>query len=480
MKILIIGANGFIGSNLIKKIRSLRKDIQITALVNGPDLYGVQKFKGVSFLLFDFRENISSYINSSYDVIINLAWVGVNGPDKRNVSSQKKNILFTKALLIAAKKQHVKKIIFSGTITEHFHNLYSDPNINNNAAIVYGYFKNKAKELCKHFGSSLNILWLQFANVYGVNNLSGNILSNVIKSIIANKPIQLSDGNQYYDFIHVDDLTNAIEKSLNISVDGFEELYLGSGKPRLLRDYLLEIGALYNAINLLEFGKRANDGLVFDKKWMDNTKSVDYLGDYIQKSFSERIRGDLSNNKSSQQKPICIYHSFLHDASYIIPFVQNDNRGFFVKDYQRSKIKTPQYEHFYTFSKKNVIRGMHFQPISEQGKIVSCLNGAILDVIVDLRKSSPTFLQKQYAILSDNNHMAIYVPPGFAHGFLALKDSTVLYRCSKEFNPDADFGFQAFDKTIDIAWGVPFSKVTMSKKDSSLCSLVTLLEGINK
>lgn len=477
MKILIIGANGYIGSNLIKKIKKFKKNIEITALVNGPDFYGIQNYNDISFAVYDFREDISNFVNNSYDVIVNLAWTGVNGPEKKNVLAQKKNVLFTKSLLAAAKKHNINKIIFSGTITENFHKQYIKSQ-DNNPAITYGYFKNKAKDICKKHNKSLNIIWFQFANVYGGNNLSGNILSRIINCINNKQSIELSNGEQYYDFIHIDDLTTAILNSLDKSISGFNEFYLGSGNPRFLKEFITEIGNIYKANDLLLLGKREDDGLLFKKSWMNNKKSITFLGNYVQKSFSERIKDEKQEKLIKHMKPINIYNAFLCDAKFIFPFIQNDERGYFVKDFQQSTINIPQRENFYTFSKKNVIRGMHYQATDEQGKIVSCISGTILDVIIDLRITSKTFLQKQYCVLSDKNHIAIYIPPGFAHGFLALTDSIVFYRCNKEFNPKSDLGFNVFDKKANIKWDKPLSNFSLSQKDISLNSLEELLKII--
>ncbi len=125
----------------------------------------------------------------------------------------------------------------------------------------------------------------------------------------------------------------------------------------------------------------------------------------------------------------------------------NDHRGTFVKTFHSSTllahgIDFQLKESFYSTSAKNVIRGMHFQvPPMDHEKIVFCTDGAILDVAVDLRKSSPTYGQFVTAELSAENNQALYIPKGFAHGFLSLTDSsTAFYFVSSEHSPEHDRG----------------------------------------
>lgn len=125
----------------------------------------------------------------------------------------------------------------------------------------------------------------------------------------------------------------------------------------------------------------------------------------------------------------------------------NDNRGSFNKPYNFDEFKKnnisdfPQ-EYFYSISAKNVIRGMHFQtPPFDCYKIVSCINGEILDVVLDLRKSSKTY--GKYFSVKLNNNQTILIPNGFAHGFLSLEENTIItYLQSKVYNKENDKGIR--------------------------------------
>jgi len=116
-------------------------------------------------------------------------------------------------------------------------------------------------------------------------------------------------------------------------------------------------------------------------------------------------------------------------------------------------------------SKKNVLRGLHLQTKKIQGKYVSVLKGKILDVVVDCRKKSKTFGKHYKIILSDKNATSIYIPPGFAHGFLALdKENIVLYSCTNYRNKDSETSLSWNDKDLKIKW--PIKNPILSKKDS--------------
>ena len=167
----------------------------------------------------------------------------------------------------------------------------------------------------------------------------------------------------------------------------------------------------------------------------------------------------------------------LKDAFLVVPFSADDNRGNFTKDflkdfYKKSGLDADLSETFYARNdKKYTLRGMHFAYKSPQTKIVKCITGEIFDVIVDLRKGSPTFLQWEGFYLSEENNLSLYVPKGFAHGYLTVRPGIVSYKCCGDFNPEFDTGIHYRDKTFNIKWPVEdYGCVIISDKDDSLKS----------
>ena len=144
-----------------------------------------------------------------------------------------------------------------------------------------------------------------------------------------------------------------------------------------------------------------------------------------------------------------------------------DNRGLFKEDYKKKFFKNKNFVFGCTSrSKKNVIRGLHLQTKHSQEKYVSVLKGAIIDVVVDLRKKSKTFGKHFKTILSDKNAKSIFIPAGFAHGFLALKKENIIYyKCTNYRSVKHEVGLLWNDKDLKIKW--PARNPIISKKDKN-------------
>ncbi len=154
----------------------------------------------------------------------------------------------------------------------------------------------------------------------------------------------------------------------------------------------------------------------------------------------------------------------------VIPRVFSDERGFFKELYKERDffsfgIKERFKQDNLSFSKHGVLRGLHYQKDPKaQGKLVSCLKGAIFDVAVDIRRGSPTYGKWVGLELSAKNHYMLYIPPGFAHGFVVLSnEALVLYKCTEEYAPKAEAGIIWNDPTLSIKW--PIDNPLLSPKD---------------
>ena len=153
-----------------------------------------------------------------------------------------------------------------------------------------------------------------------------------------------------------------------------------------------------------------------------------------------------------------------------------DGRGYFKELMLQKKIKKKFPFLVMSYSKKNVIRGLHLQLNNPQGKYVSVIKGKIFDVCVDLRKNSKTFGKYFSVILSEKNSKSIFVPPGFAHGFCALdNENYVIYNCTKYRSAKSEIAINFNDKQLKIKW--PIKKAIVSQKDKSA---ISFNEYINK
>jgi dTDP-4-dehydrorhamnose 3,5-epimerase len=140
----------------------------------------------------------------------------------------------------------------------------------------------------------------------------------------------------------------------------------------------------------------------------------------------------------------------------IQPVVHGDPRGFFQETYRRDRfaefgIIDDFVQDNQSRSSRGIVRGMHFQP--GMAKLVRCVRGAILDVLVDIRRGSPTFGAWEGFELNDDTHRQLYCPDGFAHGFCVLSEvADVVYGCSDYYNPDLERGFRYDDPEVGIEW----------------------------
>lgn len=165
-------------------------------------------------------------------------------------------------------------------------------------------------------------------------------------------------------------------------------------------------------------------------------------------------------------------------GAYLIkPFVAYDERGYFIKDYSAEVFRDNGLTHelkevFYTSSNKGVIRAIHFQKVKEQAKLVRCVSGRIYDVIVDLRKDSPTFSEWRGFYLSEENKEELYIPEHFGHGYLVIEPSIVSYKCAEKFYGEYDDGIMWNDPEINIEWPVELvgNNIILSEKDKTLQS----------
>jgi len=152
-----------------------------------------------------------------------------------------------------------------------------------------------------------------------------------------------------------------------------------------------------------------------------------------------------------------------------------DKRGYFKELLRENEIRKKFPFLVMSYSKKNVIRGLHLQQKNTQGKFVTVIKGKIYDVVIDLRKKSKTFGKKYSIILSDKNSKSLYVPEGFAHGFCSLdKDNYVVYSCTNYRHKKSEIGIKFDDKKLNINW--PTKSPILSKKDKENQSLNKFLE----
>ena len=163
----------------------------------------------------------------------------------------------------------------------------------------------------------------------------------------------------------------------------------------------------------------------------------------------------------------------LQDLLIIHPDVYGDQRGYFYESWNRKKyaeigLDVNWIQDNQSMSQKNVLRGLHFQaPPFAQGKLVRVVRGSVIDVALDIRKESPTYGEYFALELNETNHTQLWIPPGFAHGFVTLQDNTIFsYKCSGGvYNPSSEGCILWSDEQLNIDWGV--ENPIISEKDKN-------------
>src|SRR5918998_418841 len=166
------------------------------------------------------------------------------------------------------------------------------------------------------------------------------------------------------------------------------------------------------------------------------------------------------------------------------PVVHGDERGFFHETYRRNvyaELGIPEefVQDNHSRSRHGIVRGMHFQVGRGMAKLVRCVRGSIVDVVVDLRRGSPTFGEWEAFELSDENGRIVYCPVGFAHGFCVTSESAdVLYKQSNYYSDERERGIKYEDPDVGIEWPLPTEELIPSERDATAPSLADLADDL--
>ncbi len=295
-KVIVTGANGFIGSSLVKKL--VEKEVYVLAIGLSFTESRLPKSRYITKIetaLEDVRALQMKIPSDEYDAFYHFAWQGVNGPDKADTAIQLKNAQMTLNCATLAKNLGCKKFLCAGTIAEQAAN--SLPYLEKTSdGMMYGVMKHCTRLMleayCKNIG--LRFVWMQFSNIYGPGNKTGNLVSYTIGEMIEGREATFGPALQPYDFIFVEDLINAVlllgEKKTSKNC-----YFIGSGEPRILKEYLFEIGKQYGREDLIKVGIRQDDGIVYSMDIFDISSLVSDIGNYVSVSFSEGIKYTLQN-----------------------------------------------------------------------------------------------------------------------------------------------------------------------------------------
>lgn len=293
--VIITGANGFIGSTLVNNL--LKNGVKVVAIdisfaaPRMPDCDQVVKLE----VGLDDVEKLKALIpTDEYDAMYHLAWAGVNGHSKADPTVQLNNIQLGINCAQLCKAIGVKKLLCAGTVAERA--VHSLPNLSQTSGgMMYGVAKHCAhlmlEDYCKNIG--LQFVWMQFSNIYGVGNKTGNLVSYTLGELLKGNEATFGPAVQPYDFIYVDDLLEAVYR-LGSSETKQASYYIGSGSPRILKEYLLKIGELVGMQEKVGIGIRPDDGIKYDFSMFDTTPLKEVIGEYVSTPFEEGIKKTIN------------------------------------------------------------------------------------------------------------------------------------------------------------------------------------------
>lgn len=294
-RIIITGAGGFLGEALTRK-----------CIDNGKEVIAISQEFGKSFPKSSLITKIETEIESidtilsnvprlEYDGFYHFAWKGVNGPYKSDVLTQIDNIKMSMMCAEAAYKLSCRKFLCSGTVAERA--IESLPDLTmTNGGMAYSVAKYCAHQLidyyCKNVG--MKYVWMQLSNIYGPHNKTGNLISYTLSQLKNGNEALFGPCLQPYDFIYVDDVLEAIYR-LGIYDTKRNFYFLGSGSPRVLKNYLSSIGEIYKKSDLIKFGARLDDGIMYSMDMFDTSALIEDIGEYVTASFEDHIKYTIMN-----------------------------------------------------------------------------------------------------------------------------------------------------------------------------------------
>lgn len=296
--VIVTGANGFLGSSLIKKL--ITYDVQVVAIdISFADLHLPESNQITRIEVgLDEKGKIEAALpKNEYEVFYHFAWAGVNGSAKADPIVQLKNTEMALNCAMVAHEIGCKKMLCAGTVAEEA--VKSLENLDEvSGGLMYGVAKHcthlMLETYCKNVG--LDFIWMRFSNIYGPANKTGNLISYTIAELQKGLEATFGPAMQPYDFIYVDDLIEAVLR-LGICPTKKDCYFIGSGEPRLLKDYLLEIGKIYGREDLIKIGVRPDDGIRYEFDMFSTKQLKADIGNYVSKSFSEGIKYTLEVNQ---------------------------------------------------------------------------------------------------------------------------------------------------------------------------------------
>lgn len=271
-KVIIVGANGFVGSQLISFLKS--KDLEIYALVaKGTEYSSLPQCKNIKYFEFELSsiKNLAVSFENDFDVLFHLAWVGVNPNFRNNHSVQMQNIAYGLNVMEFTKLINAKRVVVTGSASEYAYCKETITGYNIPApSDMYSASKVATHYLCKTFANNNNIdlIWTSISSVYGPGRDDNNLISYAIKSLLNKEKPQFTKLEQKWDYIYIDDLIEALY-CLGKDGRGGKNYPIGFGSHKTMREYIEIIRKIINPDLPIGIGDLPYKGAIIDNQILD-------------------------------------------------------------------------------------------------------------------------------------------------------------------------------------------------------------------
>ncbi len=288
-KIVVVGASGFIGKHLVRRL--LEDQNYVIAVLRNKDKFPLdESVCGLKIIECEMEhyDTLNDLIAEEVDVFIYLSWEGNSGPERADYHIQLRNLQGILSAIESAAQIGCQRFIATGTISEKLLELGSLEITSQN--MMYAATKASAQKmasvLCKKYG--IDFTWLRLGNVYGAGNTTGNLMSYTISALQNGERPTYSSALVLQDFVYVEDCINGI---LTASKQNLKNniYYIGTGKPRPLKEFILEVRDFINPSLEVGIGERMDDGTHYEETWFSTEDFVEETGYEVQFTFEEGI-----------------------------------------------------------------------------------------------------------------------------------------------------------------------------------------------
>ena len=289
MRAIVTGANGFVGSNLVKKLVENNIEVLAIDLSFNPSRLDDNNLIEKLEISIDSIHLLKEKLNKQYDMFYHFAWVGSAGPLRNDEKVQVQNAMWTVDCLRVAHEIGCKKFICAGTIMEYeVHAAMYAQESKPGMPYIYGVGKVLAHELCKPIANQLGIdlVWAYITNAYGVGEKSPRFINTTLRKIIHNEPLEFTAGTQNYDFVYIDDVANAFYL-IGLHGKANKGYMIGSGNARPLKEFIIEMCNANAGDNKPLFGNVPFTGVNVDIDTFDISEIVNDCGFKAEISFAE-------------------------------------------------------------------------------------------------------------------------------------------------------------------------------------------------